>query len=835
MFLVSCWRMRWRSLLVLALMVGLTGGFGAAALSGARRSASSPQRFHDAAASRDIFVSENPGDPEDSPLRAVLDGPLVAEHLDVRFVFAFPRAEPGEELVAFAPIAADERRGLDVDRGVLIAGRRPDPTAPDEMALPEAVARRHGLGPGDTLELATSTPDQAAAVYAGRPLGDPEGPRLKMRVVGVVRNGADVASGSGRSGVSIGMLFTPAFLPRYGDRVGVGSISHLVRFADVPDARSRFTDAVRRAYQGRVQPGLDVTQEEQVQDDAISVITVALVALGLVVTIAGGVWIVAAVARQQRLVAGDLDVLRMMGATRGQRVTTAVGGVAPGVVAGVVLAPIVAVALSPLFPVGLARRFDPDAGVHADLLVLSAAALALLVVVGLAATLSAVRLVNGTARGRRGPAPLAGALVAAGGFDGLGGSGGRRGLGGTGALELSGRAGRLLGPAPAAGVRFALSSPRNRSVPVRPALLGAIIGVVGLVAVAVVGTSLDRLVDTPARWGTTWDTAVSLVESPPAGVDPVDREVVVDDRDVDAAAVGLFDEQVTLDGHPALASTFEPVKGDLGPTVVEGRAPRGDDEVAVGRDTLDHLDVPLGAQVEITARSGDARERFRVVGVVLFPTVDFPFPLADGAAFTSAGGDRLSLGDPDRDDAGYRRMLVRWAPGVDHQAALRRLVQTAGAPPGDGEPVADRPVPPPEVNGLRDVELFPAAAAAALVVLGVISTSHALVVTVRRRRAELGVLSALGFTPRQRRLVITTQATTVACVALVVGVPLGLVAGRLVWAAIAESMGVASDVAFPLGLLVVGVPAVLVVLNLIGAVPARAAARLRVAEALRSE
>jgi putative ABC transport system permease protein len=147
----------------------------------------------------------------------------------------------------------------------------------------------------------------------------------------------------------------------------------------------------------------------------------------------------------------------------------------------------------------------------------------------------------------------------------------------------------------------------------------------------------------------------------------------------------------------------------------------------------------------------------------------------------------------------------------------------------------DGPIAPPEVSGLGDVSLFPAAAAAALVVLGVISTSHALIVTVRRRRTELGVLSALGFTPRQRRLVITTQATTVACVALAVGLPLGAVLGRLVWAAIAGSLGVADDVAFPLGLLALGAPLVIVVLNLIGAVPARAAARLPVAEALRAE
>nr|MBA2625326.1 FtsX-like permease family protein [Acidimicrobiia bacterium] len=126
-------------------------------------------------------------------------------------------------------------------------------------------------------------------------------------------------------------------------------------------------------------------------------------------------------------------------------------------------------------------------------------------------------------------------------------------------------------------------------------------------------------------------------------------------------------------------------------------------------------------------------------------------------------------------------------------------------------------------------------AGAALVVLGVIATGHALVVTVRRRRVELGVLSALGFTPGQRRAVIIGQATTIATIALVVGVPLGAVAGRVIWSAIAGSMGLAADVTFPLALLATGAVGLVVVLNLIAALPGHSARRLRVADALRSE
>jgi hypothetical protein len=305
-------------------------------------------------------------------------------------------------------------------------------------------------------------------------------------------------------------------------------------------------------------------------------------------------------------------------------------------------------------------------------------------------------------------------------------------------------------------VRFALLAPNSVSTPVRPALAGACIGAVGVVAVAVIGSSLDRLVDTPARWGTTWDVAIDTAE--------VDRERVLDDRDIGAAAVGRFDEQVTIDDREALAMTLDPVKGDLTPTVIEGREPRAADEVALGRDTLEELGLPVGSVVEIAGRSS-TREQFRVVGVVLFPTIDFSFPLAAGAAFTLEGGDRLRLGDPSRDDRGFERLLIRWAPGVDHEAAVRRLT--------DGTATIDPPEAPAEVNGLRDVKQFPAMAAGGLAVLGAIATSHALAVTVRRRRVELGVLSALGFAPSQRRMAIAVQATTIAAVALLVGIPVG--------------------------------------------------------------
>jgi ABC-type antimicrobial peptide transport system permease subunit len=93
----------------------------------------------------------------------------------------------------------------------------------------------------------------------------------------------------------------------------------------------------------------------------------------------------------------------------------------------------------------------------------------------------------------------------------------------------------------------------------------------------------------------------------------------------------------------------------------------------------------------------------------------------------------------------------------------------------------------------------------------------------------------MGFTPAQRRVVITAQGTTIAVIALVVGVPLGAVLGRVVWSAVARSIGLATDAAFPLVLFAIGALGFVVTLNVIAMFPAHTARRLRAATALRSE
>ena len=84
-----------------------------------------------------------------------------------------------------API--DGAMGSVVDRPRLIAGRFARPSATDEVALGEGYAKQLHVRVGDTFVSSTYTPEQKERAFAGGQTGPPAGPRLRLRVVGIVR------------------------------------------------------------------------------------------------------------------------------------------------------------------------------------------------------------------------------------------------------------------------------------------------------------------------------------------------------------------------------------------------------------------------------------------------------------------------------------------------------------------------------------------------------------------------------------------------------------------------------------------------------------------------
>lgn len=125
----------------------------------------------------------------------------------------------------------------------------------------------------------------------------------------------------------------------------------------------------------------------------------------------------------------------------------------------------------------------------------------------------------------------------------------------------------------------------------------------------------------------------------------------------------------------------------------------------------------------------------------------------------------------------------------------------------------------------------PLALAVALGVAVLISFSTTVVASARRRRRELAMLQALGFTRRQLRCIIAWHSATVLLVAVVVGLPLGIVAGRAAWAAFTTSLGVVPVVVVPL----IGLVALVVVGAALPALPGLYATRGPTASSLRPE
>jgi predicted lysophospholipase L1 biosynthesis ABC-type transport system permease subunit len=95
-------------------------------------------------------------------------------------------------------------------------------------------------------------------------------------------------------------------------------------------------------------------------------------------------------------------------------------------------------------------------------------------------------------------------------------------------------------------------------------------------------------------------------------------------------------------------------------------------------------------------------------------------------------------------------------------------------------------------------------------------------------------LKTLGLYRRQVAFSVGWQTTTVAAIGIVIGVPLGIAAGRAVWSAFADNLGVGTEPVITVWVMLVLAAATLVVANLLAVVPAFVAARARPASLLRT-
>ena len=224
--------------------------------------------------------------------------------------------------------------------------------------------------------------------------------------------------------------------------------------------------------------------------------------------------------------------------------------------------------------------------------------------------------------------------------------------------------------------------------------------------------------------------------------------------------------------------------------LLSGRQPCTD-EVVLG-PVADRLDVEHRRRGQCRRRSlrrsGDGARR----GIGLFPG-----PTRATSRTASATSDRRSDRTPRFPICSKRRRS--WSP--PHRGRGRRCprrpAERYDAISGESIPTA-----PGGVGNLTEVRSLPRAISIFVVVLGLTSLAHALATTVGRRSHDLATLRSIGFTPRQTTACVVWQAVTIAAVALIVGIPLGLVLGRGAWWAAADPIGVRTDISRPVGTLV---------------------------------
>jgi ABC-type lipoprotein release transport system permease subunit len=810
-----------RSWLGLVALIGLTGGAAIAIVAGAERTDTAYQRFLANHVPSDVQVLDsNNFLIKQIDLEAVADLPQVQKAARMSLFFFVGSTATGRPLTTddFVPVAsADGQVGSRIDRWKLLDGSRADPKRVDEAVVDFDAARRLGLEVGDRLTLRffredsflakvasyrASVEDRLRGAAPGAEGGFswlPDGPVVVVRIVGIEANPLEFPPlpGQFRSFLHL----TPAFYQRHA--------AILSRTEDLvvrlrPDSDMAAFKAAVEDVSGGATVFYGITQAKHAANVERALHLQALVLWLLAGLIVGASLLVVAQAllREGRVESLDDPTLRAMGMTR--RELWAVGLVRTGAVAiaGGMLAVGLAVLVSPAFPLGLARVAEPAPGFDANLAVIGSGLGVIVGLVLLVGAISSWRIVQ--PRG-----------------DGAMWAGRRRGRTGTTVHFLQ----RSALPVPAVlGVSQVLEPGGRRegrggaAISVWSTAVAASIAVATLVAAATFAASLGNLLDTPRLYGWSWDTQIGAQGFP--SVSEQFAASLSANRSVDAIAVGTVTE-LEVDGVRVEAFAMAPEKGAVPPALLAGRAPAGPDEIVLGTKTLDQVNADVGDSVDV--RVGDRTDSFEVVGRAVFPNIGDTGQLGRGA-FLSYSALERSVADAPRNV-----VLVRFSRSsnpVKLSSQLRRVVAPV--------PVSSASLPTDLISFGR-VDNLPVLVAAVLGVMAAAVLAHTLSTEIIRRRRELAILKTLGFRRRQIAGTIVGQAITLAVIALAVGIPLGVIIGRAAWSWFAAEQGISSAPTVDGVAIALFVPAVILAAVIIAAIPARIAAHVSPAVALRAE
>jgi hypothetical protein len=803
--LVAGLRRQWRSWVLLGLLVAVASGFVlASTAAGYRTDAAFPRYLASHGYDAIVYTVKD--------LPDLGQDPEVAQATPVRMPFYDQPGCSCHRQIYTGSFAVREVPPGSLGRvAKLVAGRMPDPSSPVEALASFTLERDYGVHLGTVITLPMAGASQRQAVFNamngdGPPPKKATGPRMAMRVVGIVAAENEFSYGQG---VTYTLYPGPAFaaatkgspaLTTYYVRLRHGQVG-LPRF----EARTSRLEGI--GVQDLNRPAATITTSIHPQ-------AVGWRVLAALAALAGIAVVGQALARQASAESAEHPVLAALGLSPRQfavrimlrTLVVAVAGAAGGIA--------VATLLSPLAPLGEARLAEPAPGLSFDASVLSLGALATVAVVmalGVRPALRAARVRGGGGRApATRPSAVAGAAAAAG-----------------------------APPGAVIGIRHALERGRGtRAVPVGTALIGSVAGVAALCATAVFGSSLAHLTSTPALYGAPFQDIFLGGGPGDAGQDRVIK-VLEGDRAIGRITL-VMAEQITVNrvDVTAVAATVVPGRGPMLLSAAEGRLPAGDGQIALGASTMHTTGARIGSLVRVTATDAGGvvhAGRFRVVGLIPLPTDFGTGGIGTGAAMTTAGYTSLVCPPSPRQAqcrAAVERAgvlaLVRAAPGPAAAAALARLV-------AQHRDNASPPTEPAALVNFGASAAFPLLLGGVVAVCGLAALVHLLVVSVTRRRTETGLLRALGMVRRQLATIVFWQATTVAVIAIAAGIPLGIAAGRAIWRAFAISLGVVPVPVVQTWLIVALAAGALIAANALAAVPAMSTARSRPGPLLRTE
>ncbi|MET0901749.1 MAG: FtsX-like permease family protein [Acidimicrobiales bacterium] len=790
---------------LLVVLAGIGGGIVMASIAGMRRAETAWQHFQadnpdgDAAV---VFLNE------DGQLYSGVDDDLEDEADAVAAlpgVTGVTRASAmvgmveGRDGGAVPVAAAAYLDGLVQDlvgRPIVVEGRLPDAGAADEVAVDELLADRAGVEAGDELTFTTFLSDELESASDGRDT-DPGGEPRRMRVVGVVRGPGDLlpprTSQYALYSDEPYMLLPPAWYEANGPDVGnygIFMVADLQPEATLEDLSASVADRFgERAFVVSPEDEVGIPAEvRRAVDRQIDSEGQAILVFALAVATVATLLFALAMSRQLAAEGADRGVLRSLGVRRSELVLADVLRSLAVAVGAAVVAGAVAIGLSPWLPIGVGGRAVRDRGLDVDVPVLFVASVFVgILVVG-------VVLLAGWRQASE-----------------------RRARTTTSVADRFAR----LGTPPAATIGVHMAFDRSPAAMAgRGAIAVAGLAIAVAVAAAAVLASFDELQRTPYRLGQVWDASAgnfATAEGRDAGLAQLDEMEGIE------AVAGELGVVATIGGRDTNGVAYVPIVGELVPNLREGRAPRAVDEIVLGAKLADELDVAVGDRVPVAWETlEDAPEEVTVTGIGAVAGMGFEVDPGD-SALVSPEVARL---DP---DDSVSVLLIRFADDADRDGLLAELRERFP------QTVLAAPVPSRSVQTLDGLRVLPVALAVAVALLALAAGANAALASVRRRRRELAVVKVLGLQRAEVRRVVTWQALTWAVVALLVGVPLGVLLGSLGWQAVLRSLGLDSPFTLPAGTvlaLVLAAPLLLVGLTWW---PARQAAATAPAVTLRSE